>query len=110
MLVVYLIIAVAVAFLFAAVDPIRSFDWEAPGTISGACYVSQVAAADFLAVLPKTSQNGNTLSSFRMISLRFFVPLGIYAMVTACSRASLNGKTQADPLNKKNSILLKLRI
>jgi hypothetical protein len=110
MLAVYLIITVAAAFLFAALDPIRSFEFEIPGAISGACYVSHIAADDFLAVLPQTSQSGNTLSPFRMISLRFFILFGLYALVTAVSRSSLCGKIQANPLNKKNSILLKLRI
>jgi hypothetical protein len=110
MLAVYLIITVAVAFLFAAVDPIHSFEIGTPGAISGACYIPRVMADDILAVLPQAGQSGNTLSPFRMISLRFFILFGIYALVTAVSRSSLGGKIQANLVNKKNSILLKLRI
>jgi hypothetical protein len=110
LLVIYLIIAVAAAFLFAAVDPIRSFEIETPEAISGVWYTSPLAAFELLAVLPQTSQNGNSLSSFRMISLRFFILFGICVILTVFSGSFLNGKIQANPLNKKFSILLKLRI
>jgi hypothetical protein len=108
----YLIVAVSAVFLFAALEPVRSFELETAGPFSGACYTSLSTTIDYLALIPKIGQNnasGNTFSPFRLGSLRFFIFFGIH-IVTIFSGLPLAGKIQVNPINIKNTILLKLRI
>jgi hypothetical protein len=108
----YLIVAVSAVFLFAALEPVRSFESENAGPISGACYTSLFTTIDYLAVIPKISQNTtreNTFSPFRPGSLRLLIFFGIH-IIALFSESPLAGKPQINPINIKNTILLKLRI
>jgi hypothetical protein len=109
---VYLIVAVFVVFLSAAIEPIRSFEFGALGAILGVHHPSRITSADYSAVTPEIDQNAleNTFSPLWPGSLRLFILLGVYNFVTAFSKSPAAGKIQTDPVNKKNSILLKLRI
>jgi hypothetical protein len=111
-LAVYLIIAVFVVFLSAAIEPIRSFEFEALGPVLGVHCPSRVTTVDYSAVTPEIDQNAfeNTLSPLWPGSLRLFILLGMYNTITAFSKSPAAGKIQTNPINKKNSILLKLRI
>ncbi|MDR2630305.1 MAG: hypothetical protein LBC60_05220 [Spirochaetaceae bacterium] len=111
-LAVYLIIAVSTAFLFAAVEPIRSFEFEASDSISGRYYASPAITINYLAVVQKIGQNTaqNTFSFFRLGSIRFLISFGLFNVFTAFFKSSLSGKTNTNPINLKESILLKLRI
>jgi hypothetical protein len=108
----YLIISVSVVFLLAAVEPIRSFGYETLGLGYGSGVTSGVAACDYSTVAPEFVQNGfeNTLSILMPEPLRFFVSSGGCVIVTAIFKASASGKIRTDPVDKKNSLLLKLRI
>jgi hypothetical protein len=111
LLTAYLIVAVSAAFLFAAVAPVRSLELEAPGPVPDACYSVPVTTADCLAVIPKPGQStGEDKFSFRPGSPEFLISLDIFNGTTAFSKPRLAGKNQADSVNIKNSILLKLRI
>jgi hypothetical protein len=57
MIVVYLSITVSAGFLFAAVDFIRSLDFETPRLITGAYYTAQGTITDCLATVPKIGRN-----------------------------------------------------
>jgi hypothetical protein len=104
-------IAVSAAFLFAAVEPLLSFEFETRGLISEAYYDSQPAIADHLAVSPGIGGNivKNTFSFLRLGSLRLFLLFGINIMM-AFSKSFIVRKKQSHPISIKNSILLKLRI
>ncbi|MDR1300905.1 MAG: hypothetical protein LBK43_00335 [Treponema sp.] len=107
---VYLIIAVSATFLFVAVEPVRSYETEMLGPISGTGYTSQVTVIDCVAVIPNIGRN--TLENrwaFRLGSLRILIPLGMYS-ITAFSKSPFIEKIQTNPIDIKNSILLKLRI
>jgi hypothetical protein len=108
-----LIIAVSAAFLFAAVEPLRSFESETSGSISGAYYASQVTITGCLAVIQKAGEKTQNALSFRLalrLTLRLLISLGIYQGFTAFSKSPLAGNTQTNPISIKDSILLKLRI
>jgi hypothetical protein len=110
LLTVYLIIALLAVFLFAAVEPIRSLEFEKPEPI-GLSYTSPIISISYLAVLPNTSQNaGESASSLRAGALRFLILFGMYAIIAAFFKSLSLEKTQANPADVKNSILLKLRI
>jgi hypothetical protein len=111
-LAVYLIIAVFVVFLSAAIEPIRSFEFETLGPVLGVHYPSHVTTMDYSAVTPEIVQNAfeNTFSPLWPGSVRLFLLLGMYSIIIAFSKSPAAGKIQTNPLNKKNSILLNLRI
>jgi hypothetical protein len=111
-LAVYLIVTVSAIFLFAAVEPVRSFEFENEEPISDAYYTSPLPVVEWLAVIPKIGQNTtlkNTFSPFRLGSLRLFIFFGIH-IITIFSGSPFSGKIQANPVNIKNTIQLKLRI
>jgi hypothetical protein len=112
MVAVYLSIAVSAAFLFAAVDPIRSLAFETPGLITGAYYTAQGTITDCLATVPKIGRNiqGNTCSPLRLGSLRLFILFGIYTIITILFKSCIMRNIQTNSIHIKNPILLKLRI
>jgi hypothetical protein len=120
MVAAYLIITVSAVFLLAAIEPIRSFEFETlgPGYGSGdtavttAVIASVTTGLDYSTVIPEFVENGfeNALSLLMPEPLRFFASAGSCAIVTAIFKASAGGKIRTDPVDKKNSLLLKLRI
>jgi hypothetical protein len=105
---VYLIIAVSATFLFEAVEPVRSYEIETLGPISGTCYTSQVTLIDCVAVIPNIGRN-TIENRWTLGFLRMLISFGMYSM-TAFSKSFFIEKVQTNPIDIKNSILLKLRI
>jgi hypothetical protein len=111
-LAVYLIVTVSAIFLFAAVEPVRSFELETAGPVSDVCYTSLFTTIDYLAVIPKIVQNAtpeNTFSPFRVGYFRLFIFFGIH-IIMIFSGSPLGERIQVNPVNIKNTIQVKLRI
>jgi hypothetical protein len=104
--------AVSAAFLFAAVEPLRLFEFDAADSSYGAYYSSRLILSDCLAVSPKIGGNmvENTFSPLRFGSLRLFMPLGTFNVPAAFSIYFIIRKKHFISFSIKNSILLKLRI
>jgi hypothetical protein len=106
----YLIIAVSAVLMLAAMEHVRSVEFETSGPISGSSYLSQVAAIDCLAVIPRIGQNTLKNAFLRLGSLRFLLPFGIYNGITALCKSPFAGTIPAHPVDINNSIPLKLRV
>jgi hypothetical protein len=106
----YLTVAVMGIFTFLAVEPLRSVDFSADEPFSGGFFTPIDLPIDCLAESQTISTaRGHSFSPLRTGSLRLVLP-GAQHTGAVFVQSFLKAIEQVTYLNKKNTILLKLRI